>query len=158
MQGLYDRSVKFLDMVASVGNKLKEMGWISGYECDFREATFEWTADGRDNFTRLISTLKTTNRFNEEELEFLRQHLFYFGVVQKPPIEDRIEGLRGIYARNYEEPLTVTDGDDVCEFPRSDLFKLDDWIEARRDREVKIFNSPTEMKKGNWVMRRPPQP
>lgn len=149
-------SLQFFQDASAVAEKLKSIGWIEGYSADRQDVTYQWTEIGKSQFATFLTTAKKMNIFSPNEIEFLRVHLFYFGIKRKSKSESLFDTVKNLFDQNDNEPVWVTIGSSTKEYDRMELFDLVSALAAPSD-DVLVFRSMDAMQLGKWTIRMPKQ-
>ena len=125
--------------MTEVGQKMKSLGWITGTESNRQDAWYNWTSKGKALFPSFISEMrKLADVFNAQDVEFIRQHVFYLGIKTKSRKEVLFEDLRDIFDRAGNEDLVAESRDARKTFSRLQIFDLVEWVYQHNATDVRI--------------------
>jgi hypothetical protein len=146
--------VEFNKMATAVAEKLRSIGWIDTYSIQREDASYSWTETGRSQFRTFVSNLRKTGLFGNAEVEFLRTHLFYFGIKSKSQTETLFDKVKELFDQNDSEPIWVKIGSLCNEYDRAEMIDLVMALKSA-NADVLAFRSQEALVCNDWIWKLP---
>jgi hypothetical protein len=132
----------FYQQMMNIGRKMEGLGWITGVESNRQDVWFNWTEKGKGAFSTFLSEMKALpDLFDANDLDFIRQNVFYLGIKHKSRKEVLLESLCQTYDLAGNEELIAESGGVRKVFSRLEIFDLLAWVYRHNENEVRIHRS-----------------
>jgi hypothetical protein len=152
-----NKQVQYHKRMDDISKKFIKLGWATGYKYDRQDAWFEWTDKGKSKFKTFISEMQSNiDVFTKDDIEFIGDGIFYYGIKERGKEEVLYESLKDIFKLIGQEDIIIRSGNESMVFERKDLFRAVCWILQNNKDEILVFKNPIRNSGQDWLMKIPP--